>query len=156
MPGLGSMRRASRSVGRERGFMSGVISRQGLSARSGGAARRRGGGLVRPGLLASTALAAAGWVMMTPATAQADVFTASTFAELAAAIAAANATAGADTITVTADITLAGMLPAITGATTIAGGNFTISGADLHRLFFVDAPGQSVSFTDLTLANGLA
>ena len=54
---------------------------------------------------------------------------------------------GADTITLSADITLSEALPPITSAINIAGGNYAISGADAYRIFEVGAAG------DLTIAN---
>mgnify|MGYP000926722234 FL=1 len=54
-------------------------------------------------------------------------------------------------------ITLTSSLPLITAAVTIHGGvGNTVSGDDLHRIFFVDAPGSAVTIEGLHLAHGLA
>jgi len=118
-----------------------------------------GTGRVRSGLMGSSALvgvAVAISLAGLATSAQATTYSATTYAELVAAINAANANPGADTITIGGDITLAGLLPAITGATTVDGGNFTISGGDQSRLFFVDALGQSVVFNNMVMADGRA
>ena len=54
---------------------------------------------------------------------------------------------GADTITLTADITLEGELPRIISDITIDGAGFTISGDGEWRVFYVDLGGS------LTLQN---
>ncbi|WP_367874402.1 autotransporter-associated beta strand repeat-containing protein [Luteolibacter sp. Populi] len=54
-------------------------------------------------------------------------------------------------------ITLTSALPLITAAVTIQGGTGnTVSGAGLYRVFFVDAPAQTVALQSLTIAGGRA
>ena len=51
----------------------------------------------------------------------------------------------------------ASQLPDITVGVTINGGTSnTLSGQNQNRIFFINAPGQSVNITNLTLGNGLA
>jgi len=60
---------------------------------------------------------------------------------------------------VTGSIVLARSLPIITNSLTINGpgaANLSIDGNNLKRIFFVDAPGNTVTFSNITLANGLA
>ena len=139
--------------------MSVSSSRRSTGARSVARESAAPAKMIRKGLLGSsalvgTAIAISLGSMATPA--RADTYVAMNYAELVAAINAANANGGADTITIGGDITLAGLLPAITGATIVNGGNFTISGGDQTRLFFVDAAGQAVVFNDMTMADGRA
>ena len=48
-----------------------------------------------------------------------------------------------------------GSLPDITGSFTINGGvGNTLSGQSVRRIFFINAPGQTVQINNLTLANG--
>ncbi len=49
---------------------------------------------------------------------------------------------GADTITLSADVTLSEALPSITSEIKIEGGNYAISGDDAHRIFDVAAAGD--------------
>ena len=60
---------------------------------------------------------------------------------------------GADTITLTADITLGAALPYITSKITIAGVNYFISGADSYLIFRVGGAGN-LTLNNLTLKNG--
>jgi hypothetical protein len=63
------------------------------------------------------------------------------------------------TLAVTGTITLSSSLPIITNSISFNGPgatNLMISGANSNRIFFVDAPGGTVNFSDFTLANGLA
>ena len=62
---------------------------------------------------------------------------------------------GADSIGLSADITLDAALPPITSEITILGHDKTIDGAESFRIFTVAAEG-ALTITDLTLANGLA
>ncbi|MGB3292197.1 MAG: DUF4114 domain-containing protein [Phormidesmis sp.] len=79
-----------------------------------------------------------------------------TFSELKEAIALSKGNAQADEIYITGDITLSGLLPLIEEDTelTINGGDFTISGNNQHRLFFVKS--GTVAFDELTFAKGPA
>ncbi|MBE9062994.1 hypothetical protein, partial [cf. Phormidesmis sp. LEGE 11477] len=81
-----------------------------------------------------------------------------TFAELQQALLASKNNGQADTINITGDITLSGLLPLIEeeSALTItgAGSNFTINGDNAHRLFFVKS--GTVNFSNLVFAEGLA
>nr|WP_277876478.1 DUF4347 domain-containing protein [Trichocoleus sp. FACHB-40] len=81
-------------------------------------------------------------------------FNAGTSAELQAAINSANTLAGDDTITLTSNITLAGALPQINSNIAFIGGGNTISGNNQFQIFFVN--NGTVSFSNLTIANGLA
>ena len=62
---------------------------------------------------------------------------------------------GADTITLTADITLEGELPRIISDITIDGAGFTISGGDEFRIFYVDM-GGSLTLQNVHLTEGRA
>ena len=81
-----------------------------------------------------------------------------TFAELQQALIDSKNNGEADTVNITGDITLTDLLPLIEedAALTITGGssNFTISGDDTHRLFFVKS--GTVNFSNLNFADGLA
>ena len=59
---------------------------------------------------------------------------------------------GADTITLTEDITLQAALPAITSEITIEGKDYTISGDNRYRIFYND--GGSLTINDLTMTKG--
>ena len=59
---------------------------------------------------------------------------------------------GADTITLSQDITLGGALPAITSEITIEGGGYTISGDKRYRIFYND--GGALTINDLTMTKG--
>ena len=81
---------------------------------------------------------------------------------LADAITAANsdtatggciAGSGADTITLSAAITLSARLPNITSDITIAGASHSISGADSYRIFYVTSNGN-LTVNSLTLKDG--
>lgn len=82
--------------------------------------------------------------------------------DLRAAILAANASGGADTITFVCGappctITLTGPLPPITDSLSINGGslgNIVISGAGAYRVFFVDT--GTVALQNLVIQNGMA
>lgn len=52
-------------------------------------------------------------------------------------------------------ITLSGALPAIQNNLILNGNGNTISGANANRIFFVNAPGNTVQINDLILTNGL-
>ena len=58
---------------------------------------------------------------------------------------------GADTITLSQDITLGAALPAITSAITIEGGGYTISGDNRYRIFY---NGGALTINDLTMTKG--
>ena len=86
-------------------------------------------------------------------------FTASNAAQLASALAAANAsTDPVNTITLTASIVLTADLPIIhpdAGSTiVIDGAGFTIDGDHAHRIFFADS--GNLVIKDVTLSNGYA
>jgi hypothetical protein len=76
------------------------------------------------------------------------------------AIIDANTAGGSNTITFTVGgtITLLSELPVITSAVAIDGGGNTptVSGNNNYRVFFVNAPGAAVSFSNLEIANGRA
>ena len=59
---------------------------------------------------------------------------------------------GADTITLTQDITLRAELPAITSDITIEGNGYTISGNHRYRIFYND--GGALTINDLTMTKG--
>ncbi|PKM22768.1 MAG: hypothetical protein CVV10_02585, partial [Gammaproteobacteria bacterium HGW-Gammaproteobacteria-14] len=89
-------------------------------------------------------------------------FTVSTEAELRAAIETVNGTAGTHFIQFSSDITLTSPLPPILNSVTLRGNQFTLSGADQHRLLLIGAsqdaggPRILVNLNDLVLAQGLA
>ncbi len=62
---------------------------------------------------------------------------------------------GADTITLSADITLEGELPRVLSELTIDGAGFTISGAEQFRIFYVDR-GGALTLQNVHLTAGLA
>ena len=61
---------------------------------------------------------------------------------------------GADTITLSQDITLRAELPAITSAITIEGEGYTISGSNRYRIFYND--GGALTINGLTMTKGRA
>ena len=61
---------------------------------------------------------------------------------------------GADTINITADITLSAELPQIASAITINGNGRTISGADTHNIFDVRFTTGDLTINNLILTNG--
>ncbi len=79
-----------------------------------------------------------------------------TAAELSQAITTSANNGEADTINITGDITLAGLLPLIEedDQLTIDGNNNTINGSNQYRLFFVRS--GTVNFNNLTFSNGRA
>src|SRR5436190_2005632 len=86
-------------------------------------------------------------------------FTASNAAQLASALAAANAsTDPVNTVTLTASIVLTADLPILhpdAGSTiVIDGAGFTIDGDHAHRIFFADS--GNLVIKDVTLSNGYA
>lgn len=91
---------------------------------------------VRPRTFAIPLAAALGisGAMLAASPAAAATFPASTEAELMAAINDANVTPGADTITITANITLTGSLPQITDELTIDGQGNTLDAAGFNAL----------------------
>lgn len=86
--------------------------------------------------------------------AYADTFSASNQAELDAAILAANTNGEADTITITADITLSvsALTNNITSDITINGAGHTLSGAGSFRVLYNS--GGDLSINNLTISNG--
>ncbi len=60
---------------------------------------------------------------------------------------------GADVITLSADVTLESELPHITTEMTIEGGGYSISGALVYRIFYVEASG-TLTIEQLTLVDG--
>ncbi len=62
---------------------------------------------------------------------------------------------GADSITLTADITLEGELPRVLSAITIDGAGFSISGDEQFRIFYVDM-GGALTLQNIHLTGGLA
>lgn len=81
----------------------------------------------------------------------ADAITAANKDEAAGSCPAGN---GADTITLSSDITLSAALPHITTEITIEGEGFTISGDDRFRIFVVN--GGTLTVNDLTMTKGKA
>ena len=61
---------------------------------------------------------------------------------------------GADTITLSADITLTAALPAITSDITIEGGGYTISGDDTYQI--IKQTGGTAVLNNLNLINGMS
>ncbi len=61
---------------------------------------------------------------------------------------------GADTITLSGDVTLSTALPNITSTITIEGGEFTIDGNNAHRIF--DVRNGNLTLNSLTLTKGYA
>ena len=86
--------------------------------------------------------------------ARAASFTAGTFSELETAINTANGNSEADTITLTADITLTGALPQITSSytLTIEGAGHTLDGAGAYRVLYVNL--GNLIINNLTITNG--
>lgn len=87
-------------------------------------------------------------------------YTAASFAELVTAIDTANSVAGADTISIDADIVLTGNLPLIKSDITFEGNNHFVSGNNNFRVFFVGGgvalTAPTVTFRDMTIQNGKA
>ena len=75
------------------------------------------------------------------------------FADLSAAIRAANRS-GSGAITLSADVVLSAALPPIMGSLTIDGGGHRISGDDAHRIF--DVNGGALTLSNVTLTKGNA
>ncbi len=75
-------------------------------------------------------------------------------ANIDAAVAGCSAGGGADTITLTRNITLTGSLPIINSEITIEGADYSVSGDDAHQIFLVD--GGSLTLNDLTVTNGIS
>lgn len=59
---------------------------------------------------------------------------------------------GADTITLTADVTLSAELPMITTSMIVEGANYTVSGDDAYRVFYVKA--GTLTINNLTITKG--
>ena len=78
-------------------------------------------------------------------------FDVATDGELRNAISSA---AASDTITFTADITLADSLPLINKDITIVGNSHVVDGANAHRIFFIET--GTVAIENVTIQNGLA
>ncbi|MCW6050843.1 DUF4347 domain-containing protein [Lyngbya sp. CCAP 1446/10] len=78
------------------------------------------------------------------------------FSGLLNAINVANINAGIDTITLTADITLTGLLPKISDNTIIIGGGFAIRGANNFRALVVDSGANPVNISNLTIDSARA
>ena len=76
------------------------------------------------------------------------------YGSLQAAIEAANSSSDSGTITLTDDITLSAALPPITGQITIEGGDHSISGDGMYRIF--DVSGGTLTVKNLILKNGKA
>ena len=83
----------------------------------------------------------------------ADAITAATLDEATGGCPAGEA--GADTITMATDVTLAAALPNITSEITIEGDGHTVSGDDQFRIFFVEETGN-LSINNMTLTKGNA
>lgn len=93
-------------------------------------------------------------LLMTTGAAFGANYNAGTTAELITAINNVNAGSGGDTITLTANITLTSLLPAVNKSVIIEGGNRTVSGNNTYRLFTVTA-GQ-LTVRNAALVNGKA
>ncbi|MCY4061140.1 MAG: right-handed parallel beta-helix repeat-containing protein [Chloroflexi bacterium] len=101
---------------------------------------------------------------VTPGLAAEDLIELSAGCTLYDAIIAANSDAesgscpagrGADTIRLTADITLVRELPPIVSTISIEGAGYSISGHDAHRIFHVESEG-TLTIRDITLTRGFA
>ena len=109
-------------------------------------------------------LAMASLLLLAPARVLAADINLSGSCSLAEAIANANddaathsdcaAGSGADTITLSADITLAAALPTITSDITIEGGGYTISGDDKYQI--IKQTGGTAVLNNLNLINGMS
>ncbi len=75
-------------------------------------------------------------------------------ANIDSAVAGCSAGSGADTITLTRNVTLTGSLPIINSEITIEGAEYSVSGDDAHQIFMVD--GGTLTLNDLTVSNGLS
>lgn len=102
-------------------------------------------------LLLAIVLLLASFAVARPA--HAANFTAGTYTELVDAINQANTLAGDDTISITADITLTGLLPDIISNITFEGNNHKIDGDNNFVIFFVCNCGAA-TINNLTLTNG--
>ncbi len=78
------------------------------------------------------------------------------FGALQNAINVANINGGIDTITLTADITLTGLLPKISDNTIIVGGGFAIRGTNAFRALVVDSGANPVNISNLTIDSARA
>ena len=113
---------------------------------------------MKKSLLLFTAILTA--LLLTPAVYAADIRLSSRCALTDAIIAANNDRAegscpagrGADTITLTKDITLDSGLPKITSNIAIEGNGYTISGGNRYRIFYND--GGALTIKDLTMTKG--
>ena len=76
------------------------------------------------------------------------------YGSLQAAIEAANSSSDSGTITLTDDITLSAALPPITGQITLEGGDHSISGDGIYRIF--DVSGGALVINNLTMTGGRA
>ncbi len=81
-------------------------------------------------------------------------FNVGTYTELVNAINQTNTLAGDDTITLTANITLTGLLPDLTTNINILGNNHSIDGTNTYQIFRVTGGGLNI--TNLTFINGNA
>ena len=88
-----------------------------------------------------------------PRSVHAANLSAGTYAGLVTAINQANTLAGDDTITLTADITLTGLLPNITSNITFQGASHTIDGNNTYQIFFVTNTAV-VNINNLTFTRG--
>jgi len=92
-------------------------------------------------------------ILLLPAAARPQSFTANDAASLSNSILASNAMPGG-AITLTSNITLTQSLPIITGNVSIIGNGYTIDANNSGRVFFVQS--GTVSIANVTVANGLA
>lgn len=86
-------------------------------------------------------------------TVQAAGITAGTYTELVNAINTANTNGQADTISLTADITLTGLLPDVTSDITFQGNNHTLDGDNFYRILKISGS-ITVNFFNLKLIHG--
>jgi autotransporter-associated beta strand protein len=108
---------------------------------------------------ARRALAVACFCALLP-TARAATYTVSSEAELQAAIAAINVTAGAHFIDLRTDIDLTASLPTLLNTVSIRGNGYTLNGQDQYQLFTLGDPTGAgprilVQLSNLTLSGGL-
>ncbi len=92
--------------------------------------------------------------LITPSVAFAANYNVANSTDLANAINSVNAGSGNDTITLTGNITLSSLLPALTQSVTVQGQNYSISGNNSYRIFTVDS-GQ-LTVVNASLINGTA
>ena len=99
-------------------------------------------------------LIALAFLLLSVVPVRAATFSANSNATLVSAINSANGNSEADTINITANITLSAALPTITSAITINGNSRSISGNDLVRVFFVQTTSGDLTLNNITVKEG--